>query len=227
MNIASRLETSAPLDTIQVTAAVARMLEPTFRLEQRGTIELKGRGEQLAYLLQARVRGRRATRSAAMARSARFEVKRALEAAERALDALHLIDPVTGLLTQRGFLPMMEAQWLQAARDEIGVLALSIHGLEPLADSQADALARMMRATFRDSDLLVRWGPSAFAVIGLERAPTSPDVLRQRLQDSLAGQPHERLPTLRMAAFRLVPQLGENLDRLIGLLESEDPTRRA
>ncbi|MEY3012049.1 MAG: hypothetical protein RIT45_784 [Pseudomonadota bacterium] len=132
------------------------MLEPTFALEQRGTIELKGRGEQMAYLLKARVRGRRATKSAAMARSARFEVKRALEAAERALDALHLIDPVTGLLTQRGFLPMMEAQWLQAARDELGVLALSIHGLTPLADSQADALARMMRATFRDSDLLVR-----------------------------------------------------------------------
>ena len=54
VNTASRLETTAPPGTIQVSAAVADALGGDFDLAPRGPIELKGKGPTEAYLLLGR-----------------------------------------------------------------------------------------------------------------------------------------------------------------------------
>jgi class 3 adenylate cyclase len=54
VNVASRLETSAPVGTIQVSAAVAAALGHGYDLEPRGGIELKGKGSTETYLLTGR-----------------------------------------------------------------------------------------------------------------------------------------------------------------------------
>ncbi len=54
VNVASRLETTAPPDGIQVSATVARDLGDAFELEPRGSVELKGKGPTQTYLLLGR-----------------------------------------------------------------------------------------------------------------------------------------------------------------------------
>jgi adenylate cyclase len=54
VNVASRLETTAPTGRIQVSETVAAALGDAFELEPRGAIELKGKGSTEAYLLVGR-----------------------------------------------------------------------------------------------------------------------------------------------------------------------------
>ena len=54
VNVASRLETTAPPGRIQVSDAVATGLGDAFELEPRGAIELKGKGSTEAYYLLGR-----------------------------------------------------------------------------------------------------------------------------------------------------------------------------
>jgi class 3 adenylate cyclase len=54
VNVASRLETSAPPGRIQVSGVVAGALAGAFELEPRGAIELKGKGSTEAWFLQGR-----------------------------------------------------------------------------------------------------------------------------------------------------------------------------
>ena len=54
VNVASRLETTAPPGRIQVSEAVATALGDAFELEPRGAIELKGKGSTEAFFLLGR-----------------------------------------------------------------------------------------------------------------------------------------------------------------------------
>ncbi len=54
VNVASRLETTAPPGRIQVSEAVATGLGDAFELEPRGPIELKGKGSTEAFFLLGR-----------------------------------------------------------------------------------------------------------------------------------------------------------------------------
>jgi len=54
VNVASRLETTAPAGQIQVSAAVARALGDAYVLEPRGAVELKGKGSTETFLLMGR-----------------------------------------------------------------------------------------------------------------------------------------------------------------------------
>jgi adenylate cyclase len=54
VNVASRLETTAPTDQIQVSETVAEALGDAFELEPRGAIELKGKGSTETFLLVGR-----------------------------------------------------------------------------------------------------------------------------------------------------------------------------
>ena len=54
VNTASRLETSAPEDGIQVSEQVAAAIKGVFELEPRGGVELKGKGSTPTFLLAGR-----------------------------------------------------------------------------------------------------------------------------------------------------------------------------
>ena len=55
VNIASRMETQGVPGKIQVTAATYEQLQDKYKLEQRGTIAVKGKGEMTTYWLLGRV----------------------------------------------------------------------------------------------------------------------------------------------------------------------------
>ena len=54
VNIASRLESHGEAGIIQVSQATADRLKKDFAIEQRGPVELKNRGEMMAYRLVGR-----------------------------------------------------------------------------------------------------------------------------------------------------------------------------
>jgi len=51
VNVAARMESHGVKDAIQVSAATAELLETGYRLESRGTIAVKGKGEMPVFLL--------------------------------------------------------------------------------------------------------------------------------------------------------------------------------
>lgn len=51
VNIASRMESHGVADSIQVTTSTYQYLQDQFLLEERGTIQVKGKGEMTTYLL--------------------------------------------------------------------------------------------------------------------------------------------------------------------------------
>jgi len=53
VNTASRMESSAPLDSIHLSAATAALLGDAFRLEPRGKVVIKGLGEMETWTLRA------------------------------------------------------------------------------------------------------------------------------------------------------------------------------
>jgi class 3 adenylate cyclase len=55
VNVASRLETTAPPDTIQVSESIDAALGGAFELEPHEPIELKGKGSTKVYFLLGRV----------------------------------------------------------------------------------------------------------------------------------------------------------------------------
>jgi len=56
VNVASRMESSAFPGTIQVTAETYRRLHERYMFAERGSIEVKGKGEMVTYLLMGRKR---------------------------------------------------------------------------------------------------------------------------------------------------------------------------
>jgi len=54
VNVAQRMESNGIPGQIQVTAAVYERLKDQFSFKLRGTIEIKGKGEMMAYFLVGR-----------------------------------------------------------------------------------------------------------------------------------------------------------------------------
>ena len=52
MNLASRMESHGVSGNIQVTAAVYQRLREKYKFVERGSIEVKGRGQQTVFLLK-------------------------------------------------------------------------------------------------------------------------------------------------------------------------------
>lgn len=55
VNVASRMESYGIADCIQVTEATYQLLKDKYHFEQRGMINIKGKGEMTTYLLKGRV----------------------------------------------------------------------------------------------------------------------------------------------------------------------------
>lgn len=220
VNVASRMESTAPGDSIQMTSHTAALLANRFLIQDRGITEIKGKMALNTSLLQGRKRDRRSAKRATFARTARFEVRRALELAERVMHEMHLVDAESGLLSSRGFLPMAETQWRRAAREGRTILVLVARAPadEELSTQDAKLVARLLRGTFRDTDLLVRWNKQTFAMMGMERSPTPPHVLGDRLRERAATFTGKQPPALALTVQRLEPAKGENEHRLLAVL---------
>ncbi len=106
--------------------------------------------------------------------------------------ALSLMDDLTELYNRRGFFTLAAQQIKVAKRTRHGLnlIFLDLDGLKGINDrwghqagSQAiSATAHILTATFRDSDIIARFGGDEFVVLALDSDAQEPDMIIQRLQ---------------------------------------------
>ena len=111
------------------------------------------------------------------------------------LGNLALTDELTGLCNRRGFMAIAERQLKIGHRTGRGILLffMDIDGMKQINDSfghgEGDrALKRMAKAlkmTFRDSDVIARLGGDEFAVLAIEASDNSEAAIRARLAEDL------------------------------------------
>lgn len=111
------------------------------------------------------------------------------------LNNLALTDDLTGLHNRRGFFALAERQLKIASRSSRSLLLffIDVNGLKPINDSLGHSTgdlaliraAQTLEKTFRDSDVLARFGGDEFAVLAIEADGHSEAVLRERLQENL------------------------------------------
>src|SRR5258708_374231 len=130
------------------------------------------------------------------------------------LGNLALTDELTGLCNRRGFMAIAERQLKIGHRTGRGIVLffMDIDGMKQINDSfghgEGDrALKRMAKAlkmTFRDSDVIARLGGDEFAVLAIEASDNTETAIPPRLADGLnsfsAGQRRYTIPP-RLVSF--------------------------
>lgn len=111
------------------------------------------------------------------------------------LSNLALKDQLTGLYNRRGFLALAERQLKLARRSGRSLLLffIDVDGLKEINDvfghTEGDAAlkctAEALETTFRDSDVIARFGGDEFAVLAIEATGQSEAVIRERLTEYL------------------------------------------
>jgi diguanylate cyclase (GGDEF)-like protein len=111
------------------------------------------------------------------------------------LGNLALTDELTGLCNRRGFMAIAERQLKIGRRTGRGILLfyLDIDGMKHINDSfghgEGDLtlkrVAKALKMTFRDSDVIARLGGDEFAVLAIEASDNSESAIRARLREDL------------------------------------------
>lgn len=184
---------------------------PNRRRRPRGTDEtldkvfqglLKAANRELASLLRD-IRAGQDTNlfDGAGSQVIRDLLRRALQCATKQyvlqteLSNLALKDELTGLYNRRGFLALAERQLKLARRAGRSLLLffIDVNGLKEINDlfghSEGDAAlkctAEALETTFRDSDVIARFGGDEFAVLAIEASSHSEATVRERLAEFL------------------------------------------
>lgn len=111
------------------------------------------------------------------------------------LGNLALTDELTGLCNRRGFMAIAERQLKIGHRTGRGMLLLfmDIDGMKQINDSfghgegdrALQRIAKALKMTFRDSDVIARLGGDEFAVLAIEASDNSEAAIRARLSEDL------------------------------------------
>jgi diguanylate cyclase (GGDEF)-like protein/PAS domain S-box-containing protein len=112
---------------------------------------------------------------------------------EQALRALALVDDLTGLYNRRGMLTLGQQQLREADRGlrRLALIYTDLDHLKQINDQHGHAegdaaiqqTARLLRETFRKSDIAARIGGDEFAVLALESSPAGLARLELRLRE--------------------------------------------
>lgn len=144
------------------------------------------------------------------------------------LGGLALTDELAGLYNRRGFLCLAERQLKLAARSGRDMLLffIDIDGLKRINDSfghsEGDAalirVAKILKRTFRESDVLARLGGDEFAALAIEASGHSEDNIMARLDQRLEStRAHESryLLSLSVGVVRFTPPTTSSLAELM------------
>lgn len=111
------------------------------------------------------------------------------------LSDLALKDELTGLYNRRGFVALADRQLKLARRSDRSLLLffIDLDGLKEINDvfghAEGDGALRWtanaLRATFRDSDVVARFGGDEFAALAIEASGQSEASIRERLTEYL------------------------------------------
>ncbi len=121
--------------------------------------------------------------------------EKALRKSEEALLVLSLHDELTGLYNRRGFLTLAEQQLKVANRAKKGLLMIfaDLDGMKDINDTlghgQGDSAlidtARILGKTFRESDIIARYGGDEFIILSLENTESGAELFENRLREHL------------------------------------------
>jgi two-component system cell cycle response regulator len=126
---------------------------------------------------------------AALARSLRYSIER--HRLQKNLQSLSLLDDLTGLHNRRGFLALAEQHLRMILRKGAAFLVyLDLDDLKLINDSYGHlegnraliVTANVLRACFRQSDILARLGGDEFCVLMTDAGQDSEQLVRKRLQ---------------------------------------------
>ena len=129
---------------------------------------------------------------------------------EEAIHALSLVDDLTGLYNRRGFMTLGEQQIKIATRSgrEMYLLFADMDNLKVTNDVHGHAtgdrllceIARLLRLTYRDSDIIARIGGDEFVALMVDTAEVAPEVFVARLREQVATRNHvEPAPPLELS----------------------------
>lgn len=178
--------------------------------ESEGPLAEGGQGKAWQELL------RRAVRCATQQHSLQAE-----------LGNLALTDELTGLYNRRGFLLLAERQLKLARRTHRGLLLffMDLDGLKRINDRFGHAegdraltsAAEALTKTFRESDVLARFGGDEFAALAIEASDFSEKTIRNRLDKQLrAISAHSGSPVLlSLGSARFEPRNNTSLQELM------------
>lgn len=152
-----------------------------------------------------------------LARVLRYAIER--QRLHATLQHLSLSDELTGLYNHRGFVALCEHHLRLAPRTRGLLVAVAdIEGLGAInerhgrdeGDRAIVAAARVLRSTFRASDVVARLGGDDFAVLMLDAADGAAEIVAPRLrariaQHNAAGAAHPYRLALRLAVARAEP----------------------
>ncbi len=150
-----------------------------------------------------------------LVRAIRYAIER--NQLQQSLRSLSLIDDLTGLYNRRGFIALAEQQLKMARRKEIRLLVVfaDLDGLKAINDAHGHVVgseaiveaANVLRDTFRDSDIVARFGGDEFVMLLPETGADSFDVPAERLRQNLeafndqASHPYHLSVSLGAAAY--------------------------
>jgi len=151
------------------------------RALQRGAEEYLVKGEMNSHALS------RVLRYAIMRHKGRVE-----------LQSLSLVDDLTSLYNQRGFMLFAQQQLSIAIRTKRGMILFLIHieGLNEINEklgNQYEDLAKIetaniLKEAFRESDIIARHGRDEFTAIAIESFDANNEIIITRLQDELENR---------------------------------------
>lgn len=118
-----------------------------------------------------------------------------LKELQQRLVAMSIVDDLTGLYNRRGFLVLLEQQLHLATRMQKSSSLLfvdldrmkginDVHGHEAGDQALRDA-AKLLKLTFRESDILARLGGDEFVVFALDVGDERISLLLERLKDNV------------------------------------------
>jgi len=155
---------------------------------------------------------------------------------EETLQALALVDELTGMYNRRGFMTLAERQLKIARRRRTPVilLAADVDNLKTINDTHGHAAgdqalvgaADVLRHTYREADIIARLGGDEFTVFPLDAQANSGPLLLERLRTNLAEWNERKRPPFELSmstGIAIVDEegLGKELHTLLAEADSQ------